>query len=277
MQPRHLGALLALLAGVAHAQAPAEQEEDDAVGQSINYVFATDLGSGVYDFDGRSLQIYRYTYEKELRETRSDQLGVHLLVPITAGFFDFSPLDVVSEGPPTRIDSFSVVPGIEVDKVLRNDWHLIPYVRAGASLASSSVNGLLYGVGFKLERNFDENDWTVLERTELNYSGVAYRNDTPGDQFFRIRQGFDFTRTFGRSVRAHQFELGFYSIFDFIGDPPSAPLADTEEERGQVEAGITFSSRPRLKIWRFDAPRLGFGYRLAGDLSGWRIVIGAPF
>ena len=277
MQPRHLGALLALLVSAAHAQAPTEQEEDDAVGQSINYVFATDLGSGVYDLDGRSLQIYRYTYEKELRETRSDQLGMRFMLPVTAGFFDFSPLDVVSEGPPTRIDSFSIVPGFEVDKQLPSGWHVIPYVRAGASVASSSVNGFLYGAGVKFENLYDENVWTVLQRAELAYSGVIYKSDTPNDQFFRIRNAFDFTRGTGVKLRGRELEVGFYSIIDFIGDPPSAPLADAGQEPFQVELGVTISSRPRFKIWRFDAPRLGFGYRMAGDLSAWRIVIAAPF
>jgi hypothetical protein len=276
MQPRHLWALLALLAGAVHAQT-AEEEEDEAVGQSINYVFATELGSGVYDLDGRSLQIYRYTYQKELREVRPDQLGVRFVLPVTAGFFDFSPLDVVAEGPPTRIDSFSVVPGIELDHELRNGWHVIPYVRAGFSAASSSVDGLLYGAGFKLEHRYEADGWDVFKRTELAYSGVSYRHDTPSDRFFRVRQGFDFTRGTGWRARGHELELGFYSMFDFIGDPPTAPLADAEEVPIQAEFGITFSTRPRLKIWRFDAPRLGAGYRVAGELSGWRIVIGVPF
>jgi hypothetical protein len=277
MQSRQLWALLALLGGAAYAQTPTEQEEDDAVGQSVNYVFATDLGSGVYDFDGRSLQIYRYTYEKELRETRPDRLGVRFMLPVTAGFFDFSPLDVISEGPPTRIDSFSVAPGFEIDHEFRSGWHLVPYVRAGASIASSSVDGLLYGAGFKLERRFDENGWDVLERTELAYAGVTYRHDTPGDQFLRVRQAFDLTRGVGWRVRGHEIELGMYSMCDFIADPPTAPLADAREAPVQLEIGFTFSSRPRVMIGRFDAPRLGFGYRLAGDLSAWRLVIGAPF
>src|SRR5687768_18618838 len=108
MQPRHLWALLALLAGAVHAQT-AEEEQDEAVGQSINYVFATELGSGLYDLDGRTLQIYRYTWRKDLREGDDDTAGVRFVLPVTAGFFDFSPLDVVSEGPPTQVDSFSVV------------------------------------------------------------------------------------------------------------------------------------------------------------------------
>ena len=100
-----------LAASSAWAQTPGERAEDQAVGSSVNYVFATDLGSGVYDLDGRTLQIYKLTYEKELRESTPEQLGVRFDLPVTFGFFDFKPTDVLSSGLPTRVDSFSVVPG----------------------------------------------------------------------------------------------------------------------------------------------------------------------
>jgi hypothetical protein len=269
-------AFLLLATSLARAQAPADPE-DEAVGQSINYVFATDLGSGVYDLGGRTLQIYRYRYEKELRAVDDDHLGVRFVLPVTAGFFDFSPIDVISEGPPTRVDSFSVVPGVELDHALKNDWHLIPYARAGFSIASSSVDGWLYGAGFRLERRFEANDWDSLMRTELVYAGVRYRHHTPNDRFARLRQAFDFTRGVGWRVRNHELELGVYAIFDAILDPPTAPVAGVDEEPAQAEFGLTIATRPRIRLWRFDAPRLGLGYRLAGDLSGFRIVLGVPF
>jgi hypothetical protein len=268
--------LLSLSCANSFAQTSAT-DEDEAVGQSINYVFATDLGSGIYDLDGRTLQIYRYTYQRELRETRPDQLGVRFMLPLTAGFFDFSPLDVVTSGPPTRVDSFSVVPGFELDHEMKSGWHFIPYARTGFSIASSSVDGWLYGAGFKLERHSDFDEWDGFVRTELAYAGVKYRHDTPGDQFLRFRQAFDFTRGVGWRARGHELEFGVYAVFDFIVDPPTAPLADAVEAPGQGEVGITFSTRPAIKIWRFDAPRIGFGYRIAGPLSSWRIVIGTPF
>ena len=81
---------------VASGQAAATQQA--AVRSSINYVFATDLGSGVYDFDGRTLQVYRLTYSKQLRETGADHVGVRFELPATVGFFDFDPLDVLSNG-----------------------------------------------------------------------------------------------------------------------------------------------------------------------------------
>jgi hypothetical protein len=268
---------LLLLAAVAHAQAPGETREDEAVGDSINYVFATDLGSGVYDLGGRTLQIYRYTYRKDLREAAPRKPGVRFVLPVTAGFFDFNPVDVISNGPPTRVDSFSVVPGAELDYLLPGDWHVLPYVRAGFSVASSSVDGLLYGAGVRAERETGYHGWDAFVHGELAFAGVNYRHDAPGDRFVRLRQAFDLTRGFGRHVREHQLEVGVYAIFDAIIDPPTMPLAGREDAPVQAEFGVTFASRPRIRIWKFDAPRLGFGYRLAGELSAWRFVIGAPF
>lgn len=268
---------LGLACGAAYAQTAAETQEDEAVGQSINYVFATDLGSGVYDLGGRTLQIYRYTYRKDLRTTRENHPGVRFVLPVTAGFFDFSPVDVISEGPPTRVDSFSVVPGVELDIVLRDGWHLLPYVRAGFSVASSSVDGWLYGTGARLERQSDFYGWNAYVRSELAYAGVKYTNDTPDDEFFRLRQAFDFTHATRMRIRGREIETGLYAIFDLVVDPPTAPVAGAKKVPIQAEFGVTLSTRPRVKIWKFDAPRIGFGYRLAGELSSWRFVIGAPF
>lgn len=273
---RWLVVLSLLACACAFAQTRADRE-DVAVGQSVNYVFATDLGSGVYSLGGRTLQIYRLTYTKDLREARDDQLGVRFVLPFTLGFFDFNPIDVISKGPPSRVDSFSIVPGIELDHEMAGDWHFIPYVRAGASVASSSVDGWLYGAGFRIERSAEINGWDTLMRTEFDFAGVSYRHATPTDRFARIRQGFDFTRGTGWRVRGREIEFGVYAIYDAILDPPTAPVAGSREESGQAEFGITFATRPRLKLWRFDAPRIGFGYRMAGNLSAFRIVLGVPF
>jgi hypothetical protein len=266
-----------LIFGAAPAIAQSAAEEDEAVSASVNYVFATDLGGGVYDMGGRTLQVYRYTYQHDLREPGETAPGLRFVLPITAGFFDFSPVDVLSEGPPTRVDSISLVPGVELDYLLRDDWHLIPYARAGLSIASSSVGGILYGAGMRLERRGEWHGWDQFLRAELTYSGVEYRHDVPDDRFVRLRYAVDVTRGLGFKLRGREPEIGLYSIFDLVVDPPTAPIAAGRKHPIQAEFGFTLSSRPRLKIWRFDAPRVGFGYRLAGELSSWRFVIGVPF
>ena len=45
----------------------------------------------------------------------------------------------------------------------------------------------------------------------------------------------------------------------------------------QYEVGLMFGPDPPWQIWGISLPRLGFGYREAGVLSGWRLVLGDPF
>ena len=213
----------------------------------------------------------------ELREATPEKFGITFEVPVTFGFFDFSPADVLDEEIPTRVDSFAVVPGVQLDFPLKDDWHLIPYGRAGFSVASSSVDGWLYGIGLRAERRADWHGWDNFARSELAIAGVNYRDGVESDQFVRLRQGFDFTRATRWKIDERAVEVGWYAIFDFIVDPPTVPLENSKKQPIQAEFGFTLATRPRYKIWKFDAPRLGFGYRLAGTLSAWRFVIGVPF
>ena len=185
----------------ADAQSAPPSEQDEAVGASISYVFATDLGSGVYDLDGRTLQIYQLTYRKELREATQEKFGIEFELPGTFGFFDFKPVDVLSEGIPTRVDGFSAVPGMTLDFPLRDDWHLRPYVRAGFSVASSHVDGWLYGAGVQLEKDSDFHGWGSLARSEFALAGVEYRDAVSNDRFVRLLQGFDLRRGLDWRVR----------------------------------------------------------------------------
>lgn len=263
--------------GGAQAQTAAARAEDEAVGQSINYVFATDLGSGVYDLDGRTLQIYQFKYRHSFREATPEHFGVRFELPVTFGFFDFKPVDVISEGIPTRVDSFAVAPGMALDYLLPRDWHLVPYARAGFSVASSSVDAWLYGAGVRVEKHADFHGWDSLVRSELAIAGVNYREEVTNDEFVRLRQGFDLTRGIGWKIAGREMELGLYGVFDVVLDPPTVPLNGGQKQSIQAEFGFTFATRPRFLLWRWDAPRLGFGYRLAGELSAWRFVIGTPF
>jgi hypothetical protein len=164
----------------AHAQAPAAaQAEDEAVGESINYVFATDLGSGIYELDGRTLQIYQLTYDRELRAATAEHFGVRFDLPVTLGFFDFKTTDVLTHGLPRRVDSYSVVPGLVLDFPLDEEWHVLPYARAGFSVASSSVDGWLYGVGVRVERRGDFHGWDNLARSELAVAGSTIAPTSP--------------------------------------------------------------------------------------------------
>ena len=61
--------LLALVASASHAQSavdsPSLRQTEERFG---SYVYAYELGSGIYDLAGRTLQVYRIPFSRELRE-----------------------------------------------------------------------------------------------------------------------------------------------------------------------------------------------------------------
>lgn len=265
-----------LLVALTPLGAPAQVDER-AVGSSVSYVFASELGSGVYDLDGRTLQVYRIPLSRELRARTAARSGVRLIAPITVGFFDFEARDVITSGLPSRVDMVTVTPGIELEYGLRNEWRLIPYARAGASVASSSVDGWLYGAGVRVERRLALRVWESFTRHELTIAGVEFRSGARDDAFARLRNAIELRRGTGVHWRDRELTFALYGVVDVIADPPRAPVAGAELETLQLEPGIVFGTQPEWRVRRVPVPRIGLGYRFAGELSGWRIVIGAPF
>ena len=45
----------------------------------------------------------------------------------------------------------------------------------------------------------------------------------------------------------------------------------------QYEVGVTFGTRPSIKLWKIPLPRLGLSYRFGEDLSAIRLIFGSPF
>ena len=156
-----------------------------------SYAFAHEFGSGIYDFNGRTLQVYSLPMGWNVIEPGKDQTGLRLRLPVTLGFLDFKPADVIESGLPDRADSVSFVPGVELNFVAGR-WRLLPYVQAGLSTASrSNVESDLFGTGIRAERNFAAGNFAGLYAAAATYSHVSYRGDgaLPDDDFMRLRNG----------------------------------------------------------------------------------------
>ncbi len=281
--PRHhhsrvrLPALTVLLAASAGASLPARAADDRAAVSTINHAFATELGTGAYDLGGSNIFVLRFTPEWQVRDARTAVPGLRLIVPITAGSVGFNPEDTIGGQLPSRIDSFSLMPGIELDYPRRNDWMLTPWLRAGASFADGSNEGWLYGAGARLEQFQTRGSLDVQRLHELALVVVDYRTAHGSDRFLRLRNAADVRRDTLRLGGTRKLVVGLYGMLDIVADPPEAPAGAGKQSVVQAEAGITLNTDPRFEVGPVRWPRLGFGYRYAGDFSGWRIVIGAPF
>jgi len=245
-----------------------------------NYAFASELGSGVYEVAGRTIQVYqlRPSYNLRPASPHTSRPGIKLILPVTVGFFNFQPTDLIHLHIPTHIGAVSFEPGVEVEYRLNDPWRLYPYVKAGGTFASSrQINAVLYGVGIRSDYRFDAFGSAALWRADLAHAGVHYHSNLPNDSFTRLRDGLELRRNFDRPLRARQAQLGLYGVTDIYFDAPSGPASGISARTVQFEAGLMFGANPMWQVHGITVPRIGIGYRVAGVLSGWRLVIGDPF
>ena len=215
------------------------------------YAYAHEFGSGVYDFNGRNLQVYGLPLGWTAREPDDRGPGLRLRLPVTIGFRDFKAADVISTGLPDGVDSVSVVPGVELEFTAGEHWRFLPYVQAGATIADQSeVDTVLYGAGVRAERNFAADAFEGLYAGEAIYSGVDYNGDLPSDDFVRLRNSVEFRKGTGRSIAGREVEYGIFSVLDAYLDPPTGPVTGLDVPQVQLEAGVVLGTRPGWRLWR---------------------------
>jgi hypothetical protein len=279
-------ALTATLCGLAFLRAgtacaaTATTTTTSADTQFANYAFASELGSGIYDVSGRTIQVYQLAPYYRLREAapQGGRPGIRLIFPLTVGFFNFEPADLVHFDLPTSIGALSLEPGVELDWWMNDDWDLYPYVKAGGTFASSAeVNAVIYGVGVRSDYRFELHDLPALYRAELIYAGVHYHGDLPNDSFTRLRNGVQLRRNLPLIWHDRAIQLGPYAFTDVYFNAPSGPASGISSRTLQFEVGLMLGLEPRFEIHGVPLPRLGIGYLDAGVLSGWRLVFGEPF
>jgi hypothetical protein len=281
--PLVAAALALTLAPVATvcATEPAPQPSSSSETQFASYAFASELGSGIYEISGRTIQVYQIPLSFPLRPAKLHQPppGINLLLPLTVGFFNFQPDDVLHLHIPTDIGALSLEPGVQLDYWRSDQWHLYPYVKAGVTFASSAaVNALIYGMGIRSDYEFHQLGATGLWRAELNYAGVHYVDSSlPNDSFTRLRNGAQLPHNIGLWIGDRAVQLGPYGLIDIYFNAPSGPASGISAHTVQVETGLMLGVNPMWQVLGITLPRLGVGYRFAGDVSGWRLVIGDPF
>ena len=248
--------------------------------QYANFAFASEIGSGIYEISGSTITVYTFQPGYTLRTAEPDggRPGIRLIFPFTVGFFNFSTNDLLHLELPNSIGALSFEPGVELDYWITDTWDLYPYVKVGGTLASSSeVNALIYGAGLRSDYRFDALGSFGLWRATLAYAGAHYHGDVPNESFTRLRDGVELDRTLNMSWHSRALEIAPYAIADIYFNAPSGPASGIAPRTFQYELGLMINVTPRWTIFGVPFPRLGIGYREAGVLSGWRLVLGDPF
>ena len=260
----------------AYAQALLSSSEQEV----IDFGFASQLGSGVYSMSGRTLQVYKLPFGYEFDHAADARVRPRLTLPVTLGFLDFEPVDVVHTGLPESLDSLSFVPGLVLEVMLSPHWRLEPFVEAGiARDRTSDLDQRIYAAGLRslYDLTARGTSWQLYD--ELLYTSVDQRSLDRSDDFTRLRLGVTARRPFDVAGYGRRADYLVYGFSDLFVDKPDSPLNGEEGERGDAhfELGVTFGATEPLRLWRIPLPRIGLGYRFGDDLSVYRLVFGTPF
>lgn len=247
---------------------------------TVNFAFATQLGSGVYEVSGREIQIYRLPFSWTLSSQADPE--IRLLLPVAFGLFDFEPGDLLDEGLPSGLDTLSFTPGIELSFALANDWTLQPAAEIGRAWeqggeVEATIRTLRLRAVQETERDYGRrrlqatSGYTLVDFEELSDTGDVLYLELAGEA----------RRNIGWQPFSLGLDAGAYALLEWFVDRPDAPVARTTDDDAyaslQLEAGITLGARGDREIWGMPWPRIGVGYRVADGLSTWRIVVGDAF
>jgi hypothetical protein len=245
----------------------------------VNFGFATQLGSGIYSLSGRTLQVYRLPFGYALPHEDDAPLRVRLTFPFTIGFVDFKPVDVIDEGLPQNLDTFSFVPGVELDYAVTDRWALQPFAGAGiARDRNAKVDQRVYSLGLRTTYDLERGavDWQAYG--EVLRVAVEQASFDQTDDFTRLRGGLTARRPFDADRQGRRADFLVYGFVERFTDAPAGPAGETRDRGGlQYETGFTLGATETWRVWRIPLPRVGFGYRFGDGVTVYRIVLGSPY
>ncbi|HEX7248887.1 MAG TPA: hypothetical protein VF262_00735, partial [Burkholderiales bacterium] len=97
--------------------------------QLFNWYYASVFGTGYYRIGEEQVGVLRVPLRYELRPASTERWGIHLTLPVTVAFAEFD-LDDFNLGK-VRAQGLTVLPGIEAEILLQDNWTVRPFVNVG--------------------------------------------------------------------------------------------------------------------------------------------------
>ncbi len=250
----------------------------------LNYAFASQLGSGIYSVNGRTVQIYGIPVRFTAIPAEGRAWGLDLTMPVTLGFFDFKTKDLANLDLPTHIGTASVMPGVHFKIPREGGWTIEPYAEIGA--AKDFEGGQTAWVWTTGLRNEWLRPWQGFEWLIVNDAFWAGADAPDSDRldYVEIRTGTEFGRMFRAEAREgrHEWDWTVYAASYYYPSNLVLVSGNLGEEtvfegHWQWEIGATFGVRPRKYLWKIPLPRIGLGYRFGDGVQAVRLVFGRPF
>jgi hypothetical protein len=245
---------------------------DAADDKPLSFAFASQAGSGIYDIEGRVVQIYRIPISFGVKALGAEERdwGISVSSPLTFGFYDFKPEDVFTGEFPTHVGTASLLPGVAFPVRAKTNWILTPHVDFGAAKEFSGGDlAWVYDLGLRSDVSFPSGSWDALATQEAPLG----RRRTNGKRSHRLvrasRRGIRIPASAAVVVRRSQWDVGLSSstagtsrttgpesvtYAAVAPDPDATPDSWVDE---QTEIGFSFGTRPKLSVGSCPCRTLG--------------------
>lgn len=256
-----------IVAGIAHA--------NDNDSNAINWAFQVGLGDGFSIGTQENANVYKLPFSYTTRHLRDYEWGLKLKFPLTVGVYNIETADKDID-----LDVLAIVPGIELQIPVRDNWILIPLLNFGLGKNTSGGDlQYLYSVGIKHHVFFGWKNLNFTFGNTLRNDGYFTDGNENGDNVPLFSTYLDMKFPLGLNLFNKAGYLSMYVINYYYFDDVKVIDSETKtiEVDTQWELGITFSSIPSWKIWFFEIERVGLGYRFGDGFSAVRLVFGMPF
>jgi hypothetical protein len=273
-----IAALLVVAAGTARAQ-------------SIHWAYAAFYGTGVYSLDGETettmLRVSggRILRHAELDETGARTVGIRVRVPFAIGAHEFESPDLLPTLRFDSINSFSIVPGVELDVPIAAHWSLKPLGYVGWGMETGSdVDARIFRLGLRSERVFEPSETSVTLYNSLLRMGYS-ADDGNSDSANMLEIGLDFGRSLeNREIGGTPVRIYWHALYTHYFDELTLDSGDFSLEPAGIdsewEIGAGFGRQgERLALWKVKFDRVGVVYRFTSDgqFSGVGIVFKSLF
>jgi hypothetical protein len=280
-----LTSLLLLLAtgmpGAAAAQATRQAQDTEAL---INWYYAAVFGTGFYTAGDRTVGVVQIPFVYTLRPYQRGQLGVKLTVPLSFGFYDFSLGKLTELDLPQSVSTVSVLPGVELQTYVLDNWRLQPFAALGKGWElSGDASALLYNVGVKSQLTFPLGRGRFMLGNTVSYAGYDPDNDV-SHPLTRFITGLNFIFPSNGTFMERPVDFGLHVIHYLYGNRLDFPLVEDidNQTRSEIEVGFSLSTHRPFAFgalgqeW-FDFDQVGLAFRVGDNVTGIRLFFSLPY
>ena len=262
-----IAAALLAASGSSIAQVAEEPQE------TINYAYATWLGTGVYRFGDRSIYVLRGNFSWSLREPSEEKWGWELLLPATVGLNDFKSFDA-------QVTTITFIPGIEAQIPVWGNWLLKPFAQIGVGKDFSGGDpSFIWGYGVKSLGNYPYKNMEFDLGLGITYANHTQSGSRGDDGFTKFDIGVNTRWPTRLAVQGRQTFLNVFLVYsEFVNDIELLlPLEENVDLERLFRLGITLEGRPSFMVWFIPFRGLGIDFSYGNDFRGIGITTGFPF